>query len=231
MPNPAIGLIGASVGSSAISAKAQSSAAKDAANAQTSADQAGIAEQRRQFDKVQELLSPYVDAGDVGLQGVMDLIGGNGAGAQQGAIEAIQNGPEYGILVDQGEEAILANASATGGLRGGDVQAALGQFRPQVLSGLIDKQYGRFGGLATSGQNAAAGLGGAAQSMGNNVTQLLGQSGAARAGASLARGEAISGFTGSVNQGLGFGFGRAMAPAGSPGGLPEGATLFGKWGF
>ncbi|WP_449405980.1 hypothetical protein [Massilia phosphatilytica] len=36
--------------------------------------------------------------------------------------------PRFQALQQQGNDAILANASATGGLRGGNVQGALGQF-------------------------------------------------------------------------------------------------------
>jgi hypothetical protein len=59
---------------------------------------------------------------------------------------------------------------ATGGLRGGNVQAALGQFQPQLLAQLIDQQYSRLGGLTSIGQNAAAGVGNAGMSTGNSIT-------------------------------------------------------------
>jgi hypothetical protein len=112
------------------------------------------------------------------------------ADAQRNAISAIENGAQFGQLVKQGEYGILANQSATGGLRGGDTQAALAQFRPQMLQALIDKQLAQYGGLAANGQNAAAMTGTAAQNAGAQVNQALGDRGAAQAGAALAKGQA-----------------------------------------
>lgn len=189
MPNPAVGLIvgGSSLGSAAI----QSHAAGKAARAQGAAAQMGIDEQRRQFDALQELLKPYVQAGTPALQAQQNLIGLGGAGAQRQAIAGIQNSPMFAALAQQGEQGMLQNASATGGLRGGNLQGALAQFRPQMLNSLIDQQYNRLGGLTSLGQNAAAGVGNAGMQTGDNVANLIGQQGAASAGAQLARGQAF----------------------------------------
>lgn len=186
-----------------MSSKSQKKAANQAAEAQIQTSELGIEEQRRQFDAVQKLLSPYVNAGTGALTGQQDLLGLNGAGAQQSAIGGIQSSPQFGALVAQGENAILQNASATGGLRGGNTQAAMAQFRPQLLSGLIDQRYAQLGGLTSVGQNAAAGVGNAGMAVGNNVTQLLGQQGAAQAGAALAAGRADVGMINGVTQAFG----------------------------
>lgn len=201
MPNPMIAVAGLGAGSAAI----QASAAKKAGAQQAASAQAGIDEQRRQFDIVRELLNPYVKSGGQGLQAQMGLMGLNGADAQRAAIEGIQSGPEFGMMVQQGENAMLQNASATGGLRGGNTQGALAQFRPQVLNSLINQQLQRFGGLAASGQNAAAGLGGAAQQSGNAVSGLMQQQGAAQAGAGLASGQAWGNALGGIGGMLGQG--------------------------
>jgi hypothetical protein len=186
MPNPTIAMIGGSVGSAVI----QSNAARSAAGAQTEAAEKGIEEQRRQFDRIQTLLEPYVSAGQTALSQQMALGGMSGPEAQQAAIAAIEGGQEFETLTRSGEEAILQNASATGGLRGGNVQGALAQFRPQVLSSLINQQYGRLGGLTTLGQNAAVGTGNAGMQTGANIAELYGQQGAAAAGSALASGRA-----------------------------------------
>lgn len=188
------------VGSAVVGGAVASKSAKTAANAQTAAADAGVSEQRRQFDRVQELLSPYVDAGEQGLMGQMNLAGLGGAEAQQAAIDQIMQGPEFQNLTQQGEEAILQNASATGGLRGGNTQAALAQFRPSVLSGLINQQYGRLGGLAGMGQASAAGVGAAGMQTGQNVAGLMQQSGAAQAGGAMAQGQAWGNVLGQVGQ-------------------------------
>jgi hypothetical protein len=189
-----IGMIGASVGSAVV----QSNAAKRASNQQSAAAQQGIEEQRRQFDAMQALLKPYVEAGTGALSNQLALAGVSGAEAQQKAINALQQGPEFNALVQQGEQGILQSAAATGGLRGGNVQGALAQFRPQVLSSLIEQQYNRLGGLSTMGQNSAAGVGAAGMQTGVNVGNLLAQQGAAQAGGTLASGAAFGNLIGGI---------------------------------
>ena len=205
------------LGSSVIGGVVQSNAASSAAGAQTEAAEAGIAEQRRQFDLIQGLLEPYVGAGESALLQQMALGGMSGPEAQQAAIAAIEGGQEFETLTRSGEEAILQNASATGGLRGGNVQGALAQFRPQVLSSLINQQYGRLGGLTTLGQNAAVGTGNAGMQTGANIAELYGQQGAAAAGSALATGSAW----GNALGGMGTLAGRGMAYQGY---TPKGAT-------
>jgi hypothetical protein len=91
-------------------------------------------------------------------------------------------------MTQQGENAILQNASATGGLRGGNVQAALSQFRPQALNALIEQQYGRLGGLAQLGQASAAGQGAQGMQSASNIGNLFANQGAATAGGQIAQG-------------------------------------------
>jgi hypothetical protein len=168
-------------------------AAGDAASAQAGSAEAGIAEQRRQFDKIQELLKPYVAVGEPALAQQQAFLGMQGPEAERAAIERIRGGETFQALARQGEEAILQRASATGGLRGGNVQAALAQFRPQLLSGLIEQQYSRLGGLTSLGQQSAAGVGTAGQAMGTNIANLLGQQGAAQAAGALGQAQAYGG--------------------------------------
>lgn len=150
-------------------------AAAKAGKLQYQATQAGIEENRRQFDKLVELMSPYVTAGTGAMQGQQALTGLQGGPAQQQAINALMRGPEFQGLVQQGENALLQNASATGGLRGGNTQAALAQFRPQMLSALINQQYGRLGGLSQLGQASATGQAAQGMNLGTNIANLLQQ--------------------------------------------------------
>lgn len=224
MPDPvsAALAVGSQVVGGILSSNAQSDAAESAANAQSAASAAGIAEQRRQFDAVRELLKPYTEAGVGALGAQQDLLGLNGGTAQQGAYTALENSPAFTSLTKTGENAILQNASATGNLRGGNVQGALAQFRPQLLAQLIQSQFGNLGGLTSIGQNAAAGVGNAGMASGNNVTQLLQQQGAAQAGAALANGRANANAFGSIGGGLGL-----FAGSGGLGG----SGGFGGFGF
>jgi len=306
MPNPLI----AGIGLSAASGMAQSSAAGKAADAQSQAAADQVAESRRQFDLVRNLLQPYVGAGNTALdaqmsllglgplsmsqgtlpaietiagspggqasaspirggdrgRGVLDGFGGLGVQsqarpdptryrvngqlfntldeanayanqnrtftndpnarqtAQQQAIDNLANGAQFQSLVRRGEDAILANASATGGLRGGNTQAALAQFRPQMLQALIDKQLANLGGIAANGQNAAGMTGTAALQTGQQVNAAYGDRGAALAGGALQQGKIFGDTLGGIGSGLGYYMGQT-------GGVPQGASLFGSWGF
>jgi hypothetical protein len=189
----AAAVVGAGLGSAFLSSQATKSAASNASSAQQQSAQFGIDQQNKQFDAVQKLLSPFVTAGTGALSGQQDLLGTNGVAAQQSAIAALQASPQYQALSQSGQDSILANASATGGLRGGNTQSALAQFQPALLSSLIDQQYSRLGGLTSLGQNAAAGVGNAGMQTGNNISTLLGQQGAAQAGSALAAGRSQAG--------------------------------------
>lgn len=196
---------------------AQGKAAQDAAAAQQAAAQQGIGEQRRQFDLVQSLLAPYAQAGTKAIGAQADLAGLNGPDAQRAAITALESSPQMAALTKQGETAILQNASATGGLRGGNVQGALATFRPNVLAQLIESQYGRLGGLTSIGQNAAAGTGNAGMLTGNQITNLLTQQGASQAGGALAHGATNAGYAAAIAQlaGMFSGLGQ-QGPGGTP---------------
>lgn len=190
MPWGAAITAGAGLAGSYMSGQAQADAAGSASDAQQAASAAAIAEQKRQFNAIQKLLKPYVQGGNTALTAQLNLIGLGGETLQERAINQLAEGPQMDALVQQGENAIRQNASATGGLRGGNTQAALAQFRPQMLSQLIDSQYAKYAGLSNMGQNSAAMTGQAGMETGNQISQLLQQQGAAQAGALLASGKA-----------------------------------------
>jgi hypothetical protein len=205
------------------------SAAKEAANTQAASQQGAISEQQRQFDAIQALLKPYVEAGKTDLtqpyiqagpgavQAMQGLAGLRGAGEQQAAIEQIKNSAQFQELAKQGEQGILQNASATGGLRGGNVQAALSQFRPALLNQLIESQYGKLAGLtalgSTSaenllrlGQASAAGTAAAGQQSAQNIGNLMVGQGAAQAAGTIGQANAYAqgatGVSGAIGGGL-----------------------------
>ena len=192
-------------------ADAQADAATQASQTQSAAAQLGIDEQRRQFDAFQQGLMPYSTGGLGAFGAQQNLIGLNGAGAQQTAIDGVQNGAQFQSMLQQGNDNILSNASATGGLRGGNTQAALGQFAPALLSQLLQQQYSNLGGLTSIGQSSAAGVGNAGMQTGNNVAQLLQQQGAATAGGQIAQGGVGASGFGSLLGLAGLGIGAKKA--------------------
>lgn len=229
MANP-IAAVAGGVASGLVGGVFQSKAASKAADAQTQASALSVEEQRRQFDKVQELLKPYIEAGTssigqlspytaLGTEALTqqrNLIGLGGAQAQQSAINALQSSPMFSSMVRQGENAILQNASATGGLRGGNTQAALAEFRPSILNQLIESQYQKLGGLSSSGLNtiqnlvntgqaSAAQTGAQAQQSASNIAGYLTNAGNARANSALASGQIFSNLAQLPMQAYGFG--------------------------
>jgi hypothetical protein len=225
-------ILGASAlnaGASLISGSKAASAAEDAAAIQAASQGQAIDEQRRQFDAIQELLKPYtqagkpdltqpyVQAGPGALQAMQGLAGLRGAGEQQAAINQIQQSAQFQEMARQGEQGILQNAAATGGLRGGNVQAALAQFRPALLSQLIESQYGKLAGLTSLGstsaenllrlgQASAAGTAAAGQQSAQNIGNLMVGQGQAQAagqiGAANAFTQGLSGVTGAIGGGV-----------------------------
>ncbi len=139
---------------------AQKKGAKKASKLEYDAAMAGLAETARQFDKTeanfapaQALLGPA--AGKLG-----NLVGINGDEALAGEIASLKESPLYQSLYRSGEDAVLANASATGGLRGGNTQLSLAEFGEDTLSQLIQQQISNYGGLVDIGTGAAGQVGG-----------------------------------------------------------------------
>jgi hypothetical protein len=243
-----------------------SGGAKSAANAQAEGNAQAIAEQRRQFDRVQQLLAPYAQGGTGAFQQLLALAGAapqqtnwqayaqsnpalmqafqqqsrpgmfgmpaqdlatfaqqwqqrndpradlsqfqtGGQAAQQQAISQLEQSPMFQALARQGEEGILQNASATGGLRGGNVQGALGQFRPALLNQQIQQQLSTLGGIAGLGQNAAAGVGNAGIQTGQSIGALMQDTGQARGYGALGSGIALGQGVASFGNILGNAFG------------------------
>ena len=201
---PAAAIAGAGIVGGLISSNSQKKAAKSAANAQTAASNASIAEQRRQFDLSQQLVQPYVKAGVGALGQQQNLMGLNGFGAQQTAINNLQNSPFLQSMYKQAENALLQNASATGGLRGGNIQGALADNRMNMLNTAYTNQMQNLGNLVTLGQNSATNTGTNAMAMANNISNLNTNIGQAQAGYALARGQANQNMLGTLMNGVGM---------------------------
>lgn len=122
-------------------------------------------------------LTPYT----TGAQGAL-----SSADAQQQAITGLQNGPLYQSLYKNGQDTILNNAAATGGLRGGNTQRSLANFGSDTLTQVIQNQLANLGGISSTGQGAAGTLGNLGASSSNNISALLSQNGQAQSGGILA---------------------------------------------
>jgi len=136
---------------------------------------------------------------------------------QQEAIQGIEQGPLYKELAQQGENAMLQNASATGGLRGGNIQGALAQYRPNLLNSLIEQQYAKLAGLTSLGANAsqnllnigqasAAGVGAAGQNSATAMSNLLVGQGQAQAAGIMGQANAQAQGASGISNAIGAGF-------------------------
>jgi len=202
-----------------------------------------LAEQQRQFDVTRADYEPARSLLAPSVEGLGDLVGVNGVEAQQTGMDAIQNSPLLASIIRNGEESVLQNASATGGLRGGNVQGALAQFRPAMLNQQIQQQLANFQGIASLGQNAAVGTGNAGLQTGQNIAGFMQDSGQARAFGALGQGQALAGGLSALGGlagtafGGGFGGGAQSLPNNSFGGgfsnfnIPGGITGFGSGTF
>lgn len=148
-----------SFATSLIGAKKMKKAADYAGKTINDAAQAGIAETARQFDQTRTDFAPYRELGANAVGAFGNLSGLNGDEAQSAALATLRSSPFYQSLYRAGEEATLANASATGGLRGGNTQASLFNLGEDVFAAAIDRELGMLSGGIGVGQDAVGATG------------------------------------------------------------------------
>ena len=222
----------ATIGSAIIGAGVSISASKRASKTQLAAADRTADEQRAAREEMRKLLNPYVSAGTPALQAQMAALGLSGQEAQQAYISQQEQSPFFQSLAQQGENAILANASATGGLRGGNVQGALAQFRPALLTQFLDQQYGRLAGLSTLGQASAAGVATNTLNSATNIGNAYTQAGQAQAGGILGQANAFNQAIGTIGGQLPGLFKSPVTPAGVPTPpVPPQSGMIGPSGF
>lgn len=199
---PPVVIAGAIAGAGAIGAAAiGSSAAKSAAQTQADANNAAIAAQQAQYQQTRSDLMPWQTEGKTALSQQGALLGLNGADEQAGAINQLKASPLYQSLFANGQDAVLQNASATGGLRGGNTQSSLANFGRDTLASVIENQLNQLSGVSTAGQNAAAQTGSLGQNSSTAISQLLANTGSANASGTLgAAGSQIGALTSLTSQ-------------------------------
>jgi len=121
------------------------SAAEQAARASTQAAGTTAAAQREALDYLKEreaLPQQFREGALKGLGGLYGLEGGTGD--QQKMIDRAIQSPLYQAIMggkEAGEESILRSASATGGLRSGDVQSNLYDYNTQLSNKALLESY------------------------------------------------------------------------------------------
>lgn len=128
---------------------------KDAAKASIAASETQAEAQREALDYLKEVEAVPRQYREGALGALGDFYGLGGADAQQSAVTGLQASPIYQAIMggrEAGEESILRNQAATGGLRSGNTQEALydynTQLQNQAMLQAYQDQIGGLGGLA-----------------------------------------------------------------------------------
>lgn len=216
---------------SVLGGKAQKKASRRADAAMIEALNNGITEQNRQFDITRGDYAPYLQAGTAALGQQGDLVGLNGSGVQASAIDALRASPLFQSLFQVGQEGILQNAAATGGLRGGNVQRGLADFGSDLLAQTIERQLAQLGGISGRGQAAVGDISSFGANKANAVTSLLGNQGMTRYTGLLHRGGLSAGMLNSGGAFLDQAVQAAMGAGMGAGGAPFSFSKFAKGMF
>ena len=179
----------------------QKKAVAQATAAQTAALNRAIDIGNQQFQQTRSDYMPYTQAGTAAIGDLSALLGLGGLGGvsetgatqagrdrQAEAIAQLQQGPLYQSLYRNGEEALLQNAAATGGIRGGNMQRGLADFGSDVLSNVYQNTLSNLGNVAGLGLGATGSVASFGANNANNAAGLTTQIGQAQANNYLARG-------------------------------------------
>jgi len=154
---------------------------KKAGKTEARAQEAGIAEQRRQFDVTQGNLLPFQEAGVEALGQQRALMGLGTPEEQQQAFAAFDESPGQKFMRDRAQRNLVRNSSAIGGLGGGNVRSALVEQGAGFAQQDFQNQFGRLGQMAGQGQSAVTNLGQFGAQAAGNIQQGLIGAGQARA--------------------------------------------------
>jgi hypothetical protein len=143
---------------------------------------------RGDYATAQQFQAPYREYGQEAAQREAALTGALGPEAQQQAFAEYQASPALGFLQEQSERALMRNASALGGLGGGNVRQDLTKLTADLYSQDFQNQFNRLGDIATRGYGAAATSAGLGQNMATGAANL----GATGAGYQMQAGRDIS---------------------------------------
>lgn len=170
-----------SAGSSILGGIVGGKGAASAAKAQAKAQQAQLQLAQNEFNTISGDASPNINAGNGAVQQMLRLLGlgdsntgtspFTAAQQQQGAIDAIKQGPEYQSEFSSGLDALNQSLAASGGLRGGNGALDQSSFGSNLLNSLIQQSIGNLGTVAGLGNSALGTLSGA----GANFVNASGQ--------------------------------------------------------
>jgi hypothetical protein len=179
------------VAGAVIGAVASNNASNKAADAQKSASNASIAEQRREYDLTRQDQMPWLQAGGLALGRQQNFLNGDWSG--------FENSPDYKYALSQGLDSIDHRAAARGGLFGGGNTRDAMQFASGLATQNANSYYSKLAGLSQTGSNTAQNLGQLGMGMANSIGNAYTNAGNARASAYQQQGQNWAGLA----QGLG----------------------------
>ncbi len=186
----------------------EAKAAKKAGRVQEAASLRAAEGVDRRFEQTRQDLSQFRDAASPALGQFQSLLGLQQSGEtpeqaaanQQIALSQIQASPGQQFIRQRAQRNLLRNASAIGGLGGGNVRSALVEQGAGFGAQDLQNQFGRLQNLISGGQNAAAQTGQFGAQAAQNVGQLQQQGAQARAsgilGAQQAKSKGLSNLIG-----------------------------------
>ena len=195
----------ASIGVGLYSASQNRSAASQAADAATQANERAQAFQQQMFNEQKALTAPYREGGATAQNRLMELlgIGTNTGGADYGkygkdfSMSDFQVDPGYSFRLSEGQQALDRSAAARGGTQSGAALKAAARYGQDMGSQEYGNAYSRYqtnrtnqlqplGNLITTGANASTNSATAAGNYGTSGANLMSQSGVNQGNALLA---------------------------------------------
>lgn len=147
------------------------------------------------FDPINAGLSPVMGLATQGAGALSNLLG-LGGGDMASVFAGLKESPIYQSLMHNGEEAVLQNASATGGLRGGNVQHSLAGLGTDVLAKTYQMMVDNLMGATELGSKTGLGLGALGGDQARLNAQLQKQKADAQADALTGRANVAAGMYG-----------------------------------
>jgi len=131
--------------------------------------QAGTAGVTQGVNQAAQTLSPYTQGGGGAFNYQAALSGAMGPEAQAQAYAGYMESPGQSYLREMGEQAITRNASATGGLQGGNVLQELQRHGIGLAAQDFNDSFNRLGSLSQMGYGASQALGGIQANAGQQI--------------------------------------------------------------
>jgi hypothetical protein len=120
---------------------------------------------------------PYTSAGAGATNSIAAMLGLSGQQAQQQSLDAIKSNPLFTSQYQTGIDSILQNASATGGLRGGNTDLSLARFGSQLYGSTYQQLLANMFGLSNQGLGATESVQGLNSGLTGSIASMLGTQG------------------------------------------------------